>query len=549
MIGTLLVALQLALAPVASAAALPDIDEPLRAGVRAPHDTAVVVGIQDYTHIADVPFATRDAQAFYRLLIYTLGLPAARVRLLDQGASHEMIAEALSDAAEQTGSKGRVWFYFAGHGAASSRDGERMILGQDVRAEVAAFDSRGLTMAELEDLAGSHGSQVLMVLDTCYTGRDRAGASLVEGGRFVVPAYATRAAPRVVAWTAAGPNEVAQPLDPVGHGAFTYFVVGALRGWADGQLDGERDGQVTLEEASLYVTDSLAAAQLSGQHPSLLADSPEAWVLSSSSKLERPPELDATTELRPVAPGPSGDGYLDALELQAQAELRLAADRARLEGLHGQAVQSRANQVRADAHDEWLRVQGIADAGTDSGAQALRVFIGRWADYTEEIDGVRETIEIPEVVQARERLNELARLLALSGYGLIPPVSLMDNGRFQDGSGAVLRAKDLGPIVSAVSPACAKQETARKRRSVSWAMVAGGAGVMIAGFLPFAINDDTGEALWNSSDTAQKLGYVGIYGGLLTMSSGYTMAGKWGYDPKAFLGCAQVAAEQGAGER
>ena len=546
MIGTLLVALQLALAPVASAAALPDIDEPLRAGVRAPHDTAVVVGIQDYTHIADVPFATRDAQAFYRLLIYTLGLPAARVRLLDQGASHEMIAEALSDAAEQTGSKGRVWFYFAGHGAASSKDGERMILGQDVRAEVAAFDSRGLTMAELEDLAGAHGSQVLMVLDTCYTGRDRAGASLVEGGRFVVPAYATRAEPRVVAWTAAGPNEVAQPLDHVGHGAFTYFVVGALRGWADGQLDGERDGQVTLEEASLYVTDSLAAAQLSGQHPSLLADRPEAWVLSSSSKLELPPELDATTELRPVAPGPSGDGYLDALELQAQAELRLAADRARLEGLHGQAVQSRANQVRADAHAEWLRVQGIADAGTDSGAQALRVFIGRWADYTEEIDGVREPIEIPEVIEARERLNELARLLALSGYGLIPPVSLMDNGRFQDGSGAVLRAKDLGPIVSAVSPACAKQETARKRRSASWAMVAGGTGVMIAGFLPFAVNDDTGEALWNSSDTARKLGYVGIYGGLLTMSSGYTMASKWGYDPKAFLGCAQVAAEPSA---
>ncbi len=545
MIASMMLALGLSLAAPAVAAPLPDIDEPLRAGARAPHDTAVVVGIEDYTHIADVPWATRDAQAFYRLMVYTVGLPASRVRLLDQGASHEMIAEALAEAAEQAGSKGRVWFYFAGHGAASSRDGERMILGQDVRAEVAAFDSRGLTMGELEQVAGEHGSQVVMVLDTCYTGRDRAGSALVEGGRFVVPAYATRSEPRVVAWTAAGPNELAQPLDAVGHGAFTYFVIGALRGWADGQLDGERDGQVTLEEASLYVTDALAAAQLGSQHPALLAETPERWVLSASDKLEGPPELDATTELRAPAPGPASDSYLDALEQQAQAERRLAAERARLEALHAQAVQARATQVRADARDEWLRVDGIAASGTESGAEALRIYIDRWADYSEEINGVPESITIPEVEDAQARLRELARELALSDYGLVPPIQLLDNGRFQDGAGAVMKAKELGPIISQVSPACAQQETARQRKAISWGMVAGGSVVMIAGFAPFAVNDDTGEALWNSSETARKLGYVGIYGGLLTMSTGYTMQSKWGYDPKAFLGCAQQAAEGG----
>ncbi len=547
MVRACIAALIFALAAPAYGAPLPDIDEPLRAGARAPRDTAVVVGIQDYTHIADVPWATRDAQAFYRLLIYTLGLSASRVRLLDQGASHEMIRDALAQAAEQAGGEGRVWFYFAGHGAASSRDGERMILGQDVRAEVSAFDSRGLTTAELQQVAGAHGSQVMMVLDTCYTGRDRSGAALVEGGRFVVPSYASRAEPDVVAWTAAGPNELAQPLDAAGHGAFTYFVVGALRGWADGQLDGERDGQVTLEEASLYVSDSLAAAQIGSQHPALVAERPEGWVLSASSKLELPPELDATTALRPIAPGPASASYLDALEQQAQAEQRLAADRARLQALHGQAVQARANTVRADAHDEWLRVQGISQAGTESGAKALRVFIGRWEDYSEEIDGVREHIEVPEVERARERLNELARQLALTGYGLVPPIQLLDSGRFQDGSGAVLKARDLGPIVSAVSPACAKLETARKRRAISWSMVAGGSAVMLAGFIPFAVDDSTGETLVSSSDTARKLGYVGIYGGLLTMSSGYTLSSRWGYDPKAFLQCAQQAADPGAG--
>ncbi len=533
-----------ALLGAALAAPLPDIDEPLRAGGRAPHDTAVVVGIEDYTHIADVPWATRDAQAFYRLLVYTIGLPASRVHLMDQGASHEMIREALEDAAAQAGTMGRVWFYFAGHGAASSRDGERMILGQDVRAEIAAFDSRGLTVGELEALATAHGNQAVMVLDTCYTGRDRAGSSLVEGGRFAVPAYATQAEPRVVVWSAAGPSELAQPLDAAGHGAFTYFVIGALRGWADGQRDGRRDGQVTLEEASLYVADALAAAQLRGQHPDLLASKPERWVLSASDGLELPPELDATTELRAVAPvGPGGKDYLDALEAQAQAEKRLAAERARLEALHAQAVTARARLLREESHEEWLRVEGIASAGTEAGAQALRTYLERWSDYSEEIDGVREPIEIPDVARARARLTELARELALQGYGLVPPVARLDNGRFQDGSGAILRAKELGPVVSAVSPECAQQEIARKRRGLSWGMVAGGGAVMLAGFAPFAVNDANGESLFETSATMQKLGYVGIYGGLLTMSTGYTLAGRWGYSDEAFLRCAQQAAE------
>lgn len=344
--------LTLAAAAAALAAPLPAIDEPLKAGTRAPNDAAVVVGIEDYSYIADVPWATRDAQAFYRAPVYTVGVPPARVKLLDQGASHEMIREALGQAATQAGRSGRVWFYFAGHGAASSRDGGRMILGQDVRAEVAAFDSRGLTVGEIEQLAGGQGALVVMVLDTCYTGRDRAGEALVPGGRFVVPAYATRAAPRVISWTAAGPNEVAQPLDSVGHGAFTYFVIGALRGWADGQLDGKRDGQVTLEEASLYVNDSLAAAQIGRQHPALLAADAAGWVLTASPKLEPPPEIDATAEVRTPAPGPASASYLDALERQAAAERALAAERERLAGLHREATGKRATQVQAEAHEE-----------------------------------------------------------------------------------------------------------------------------------------------------------------------------------------------------
>jgi len=541
-----LLAAGLALLPC-TAAALPDIDDALRTGAKAPHDAAVVVGIEDYTHIAGVPYATRDAQAFYRTLVYTLGVPASRVRLLDQGASHEMIREALAEAGAQADHLGTLWFYFAGHGAASTANGERMILGQDVRPDLATFESRGLRLAELEDIASAGGAQVVMVLDTCYTGRDRRGDSLVEGGRFVVPAYASEPRPRSAAWTAAGPNEVARPLDSVGHGAFTYYVVGALRGWADGQLDGQRDGRVTLEEASLYVADALAASQVGNQHPSLEASESQRWTLSASSKLESPPEIDATLETRPAPVRVDGPDYLRALEAQAQAEQRLAQERGRLEGLHQEAVASRAAVVRAEARDEWLRVQGIANMGGEAGAQALRTFIERWDEYSEEVDGVVEPIAIPQVDDARNHLRDLTRQRAVAGHGLTSPLRRLDDGSYSDASGVVLRPRDLGPLVETVSPECALVEKRRRRQAVGWGLVGGGLGVMVLGFMPLAVDNDTGEALFSASDTWRALGYTGIYGGLGAMSVGYTM-NKVGYDRGAFLECAQQAVGSGGAE-
>lgn len=73
----------------ASATDAPDILEPLRTGARAPADAAVVIGIENYPFVSDVPHARRDAQAMYNFLVYTRGVPADRVRMFDRGASRE----------------------------------------------------------------------------------------------------------------------------------------------------------------------------------------------------------------------------------------------------------------------------------------------------------------------------------------------------------------------------------------------------------------------------------------------------------------------------
>jgi hypothetical protein len=269
----------------ANAGTLPDIDVPLKTGARAEKDAAVVVGIEDYLRIPDVPYAQRDAKAMYDFLVYTRGVPASRVRLLDAGASREQIADAVRQAGVSVAAGGTVWVYFAGHGAADPSTGERLLLGDDVRSDPAAFSARGVPLSELKALAQKGGGTVNLLVDACYSGVGRGGQELVAGKRFAVPVRPPAPTSTALEWNAASADQMSGPLEAARHGAFTYFAVGAMRGWADGQLDGKRDGKVTAEEANLYVADALRAVQITTQKPELAVASAPARVLSSAGEV------------------------------------------------------------------------------------------------------------------------------------------------------------------------------------------------------------------------------------------------------------------------
>lgn len=286
--------------PTAAFAALPALDAPHRTPASAPGDAAVVVGVEDYFVLPDVPYAQRDAELFYDFAVYTRGIPTDRVTLLTGPVSREKVVAALEAAGRSTRAGGTVWVYFAGHGAASPTSGERLLVGADAQADLDTFQARAVSVADVKRWATAGGGSAVLLLDTCYSGRSRSGASVVEGKRFAVPSYAAAATPKVVEWTAAGPDQWSGPLDAARHGAFTYLAVGALRGWADGQRDGVRDGRVTVEEASLYVEEGLRTLQLRDQRPERVGDG--AVVLSTGS--EAAPEL--SPALAAAAPAPAG---------------------------------------------------------------------------------------------------------------------------------------------------------------------------------------------------------------------------------------------------
>jgi hypothetical protein len=285
-----------ALAPARPAAAvvamdprLPDLQAELRVGGHGANDAALVVGIESYFVLPPVPHALRDAEAFYDVLVYTVGVPADHVVKLTGTPSREQLEQGLAAAAAAAGPGGTLWVYFAGHGAADPVDGARLLLGADVQPDVASLGARGLPLATVaaHPTAAAH---TLVVADTCYTGAGRDGAALVPGKRFAVPAYAMPPSPTTTVWTATGANELSGPYDPAAQGLFTYFVVGALRGWSDGGLDGKRDGAVTLAEAQAYVAQAVGAVSNQAQHPTATGGATD-WVLTGGAGLETGPEL------------------------------------------------------------------------------------------------------------------------------------------------------------------------------------------------------------------------------------------------------------------
>jgi len=270
------------------AAPRPDIDRPLRTESTASSDAAVVIGVENYASVPWAPHALRDAQAFHDFLLLTRGVPSSRVTHLGNVAREEML-RATTAAAEQAGEDGTVWVYFAGHGATSAAG--RWLLGVDVPADLSGYEARSLPLKDLREAATSGGARAVLVLDTSFGGLDRSGAQILEKAQATAPSDAVPAQDDVLEWSAAQATQYSGVLPSAHHGAFTYAVIGALRGWADGATDDVRDGRVTADEAQRYVEGALRALGVEDQSPVLSSTQPAEWVLAEHEGAEEPPSL------------------------------------------------------------------------------------------------------------------------------------------------------------------------------------------------------------------------------------------------------------------
>jgi hypothetical protein len=312
----------------AAMAAWPELDAPDRVGGGGA-DAALVVGVEDYWVVPDVPGARRNARDWAAWFTEGRGVAPERVRLLlDGDATAEEVRAQAAHLAAEVGPDGYLWIVWIGHGAPDPAGGGGALLGVDVQPTAQSLAARGVSRAE--PLAATAGAdRRVFVFDACFSGRTPTGADLAPGLQLLVPNHAAPP-PGVTELTASALDELAGPLPREHRPAFSYLLLGALHGWGD--ADG--DGAVTAAEAVAWTRGALGTVVLGRtQTPQLHGDDRPLAAAGRSARPDLAEIASQTSEDRrgpaapPSRPG-APSGAPPALPVDVEAAALLAAARA-----------------------------------------------------------------------------------------------------------------------------------------------------------------------------------------------------------------------------
>ena len=291
-----------------------------------PSGVAVIIGNRHYQgSVPEVSYAHRDAEAFKRYVVDTLGYDPANVIDLRDATQSQMVATFGNEASAE----GNLWSYldpaggsdvlvfYSGHGVPGQRDGKGYLLPADADPNVPELNAYPIdllyaNLAKLDE-AGS----VAVFLDACFSGGSQRGM-LIENAS---PVYVSAALPTTVAGamtvlTAASGGQLASWDTAAGHGMFTHHLLDALYG----KGDADADGRVSAAEAKRYLdqhmTRAARRAYKRNQVASLLGDGDMPLAFSGDAGFGSRPAL-----------GPGGVSAADIEELDG---VRWAKQRANL---------------------------------------------------------------------------------------------------------------------------------------------------------------------------------------------------------------------------
>lgn len=227
----------------------PELDQWPTAQAQASQDVAVIVAIEDYAFLPDVAGATSNANAWESYFRNARGMSEVYV-LTDKQATAEEIRRFAEQAVGNANPDAALWFVFIGHGAALKDGSDGALIGMDAQQTVVSIGARSVPRAELvSTLEKGKQAQTVVILDACFSGRDSTGNLLAEGTQPVIPVSGvpSEVARGTVILSAAAGDEVAGQLPGLQRPAFTYMLLGAMRGWAT-----QGQGDVSAEKAHLW---------------------------------------------------------------------------------------------------------------------------------------------------------------------------------------------------------------------------------------------------------------------------------------------------------
>lgn len=340
-------------------------------------DAAVVVAIEDYASVDDIPGARANAADWVKFLTNTQGVPPTQTHLLwNHDATREEILTKVRRAAEQVSPGGRLWFVFIGHGAPKKSGDDAWLIGADVRPTPDSVEQRSVAQSELLALLeGRQGVTPILVLDACFNGKTSSGGRVMEAGLQDLVFVDLKAGSRAVVLSASKKDEYAGSLPGLSRPAFSYLLLGAMRGWGDTN----KDGTVTAHEAVSYTRDALAMLLQGRQQTPEIVGGIGAEQALAQSVGENGPDL---TEMR-LRGAAANDLKINAdtlavpdaamfgggnVDFSAKADMR--AEKAYAEALRVQKDDEAYPEARASS---WCALARLGESSNPYRVQALKM--------------------------------------------------------------------------------------------------------------------------------------------------------------------------------
>lgn len=231
--------------------------------------------------------------------------------------------------------------------------------------------------------------RIVLIIDSGFGNVGRDGLEVIPGKEVPDVGALPDFGPGVIVWLAESGAGGALAYPSAQHGLFTYLVLGSTRGWADGVLYDDPDGQVSLLEAQTYV-DQVAQRLGRVTHPAIdLRAEENNWPLVQGSNLEAGPDFATARRL--------------SLE---DRQNRFAA---------------REEMIKAEASAFWAETLQLVQEGGPDGQIALEGFI---AEYERARIEIEWAVSLPELERAREMLihysDSSSDMVSMSASDILP---------------------------------------------------------------------------------------------------------------------------------
>ena len=236
---------------------------------------AILIGISRYKEVPSLKYAHRDALAFESFLLSAAGglVPKENIELfLDENATRNNVADAISVTARKAKAGDRVYFFFAGHGDMEDLtqiENGLLLLHNSPNGNYFGMKDDVLELLDLKRYLSplaQRGIEMIFIIDACHSGNLKGG---IEGVQLTAQAL-TNAWGKEYKILSCQPNQLSQEGAQWGggRGLFALQFEEGLKGLADRNSD----SLITLFELQQYITEKVSTFSEFKQIPLVVGD-------------------------------------------------------------------------------------------------------------------------------------------------------------------------------------------------------------------------------------------------------------------------------------